>query len=331
MQKHKSSAKRPTIRDVAKLAGVSHMTVSRVLQKSGKVKKATVQRVLQAVKQLDYRPDPALSALAAYRTQGAIKPDGSVMAFLDCDGTEYSQRVLNGVKEEALIHGYKVELHRLPSTPNKQRQLDREFYHRGIRGLLFGPSDKEQSLEGWRWEEFAAVSLGALPHTPMLHAVASNYFQGAYSACRMLREAGIERIGLALEPKSEARTGHHWLGGYVAGMLDGKQVIFDETTLTATSFKKWCKRNRLQAVLTIHAGLIKDWPASPETFMVLNDTGPSTHTNTPWISLDPTEIGAEGVRMLHHLLIHREYGVPQKPKLVSISGVWITKPTELES
>ena len=53
----KGRGQRPAVMtDVAKLAGVSHQTVSRVLHDSPHVKRGTRERVLAAIRQLDYRP-----------------------------------------------------------------------------------------------------------------------------------------------------------------------------------------------------------------------------------------------------------------------------------
>ena len=54
--------------DVAKLAGVSHQTVSRVINDSTQVRPETKQRVLAAMRQLDYRPNPAARALVTGRS-----------------------------------------------------------------------------------------------------------------------------------------------------------------------------------------------------------------------------------------------------------------------
>src|SRR3954465_11002655 len=55
--------------DVAKLAGVSHQTVSRVINDSTHVRPETRRRVLPAMRQLDYRPNPAARALVTGRSQ----------------------------------------------------------------------------------------------------------------------------------------------------------------------------------------------------------------------------------------------------------------------
>jgi len=55
--------------DVAKLAGVSHQTVSRVINGSPQVRPATRERVLAAMAELDYRPNYAARALVTGRSQ----------------------------------------------------------------------------------------------------------------------------------------------------------------------------------------------------------------------------------------------------------------------
>ena len=52
-------AKAPSIRDVARLAGVSHQTVSRVLNNHPSIRPETKQRVLDVMEQLQYKPNRA--------------------------------------------------------------------------------------------------------------------------------------------------------------------------------------------------------------------------------------------------------------------------------
>jgi len=60
---------KPGIRHVADLAGVSHMTVSRVLNDHPNIKPDTRRRVLEAIEELDYRPNMVARALATQRTR----------------------------------------------------------------------------------------------------------------------------------------------------------------------------------------------------------------------------------------------------------------------
>lgn len=60
---------KPSIRQVAIIAGVSHMTVSRVLNDHPNIKPDTRRRVLEAIEELDYRPNLVARALATQRTR----------------------------------------------------------------------------------------------------------------------------------------------------------------------------------------------------------------------------------------------------------------------
>lgn len=92
---------RAHIRDVARLAGVSHQTVSRVLNDQATVRPATRDRVLAAISQLDYRPSHAARALNTGRTRalGVITNDDRRFGPVS---------VLHGIGEAAWEQGYLV-------------------------------------------------------------------------------------------------------------------------------------------------------------------------------------------------------------------------------
>jgi transcriptional regulator with XRE-family HTH domain len=86
----------PTMKDVAKRAGVHHSTVSRVLSNSRQITESTRRRVLKAVEELGYRPNPYVSILMRSRSrrrrpeQGATLTEMSSKPLLDktvIDGT----------------------------------------------------------------------------------------------------------------------------------------------------------------------------------------------------------------------------------------------------
>ena len=66
---NRGTSKRPSMFEVAKLAGVSHQTVSRVINDSPDVSAATRAKVQAAIKQLDYRPSNSARALASHRSR----------------------------------------------------------------------------------------------------------------------------------------------------------------------------------------------------------------------------------------------------------------------
>jgi len=117
-------ARTPSIRDVARLAGVSHQTVSRVLNQHPSIRPETKARVLDAIGVLDYRPNLAARALVTSRshtlgvlsaTVGEFGPTSAIVA----------------IEEAARAEGYSVTTLNLTDTTAEAigaavRQLDRE-------------------------------------------------------------------------------------------------------------------------------------------------------------------------------------------------------------
>ncbi len=94
--------------DVAKLAGVSHQTVSRVLHDSPYVRRETRERVLVAIRQLDYRPNPVARALVTGRSR--------TLGVVSFDSTLYGPAsTLLGIEEAAHEAGYAVSIASLKS------------------------------------------------------------------------------------------------------------------------------------------------------------------------------------------------------------------------
>jgi DNA-binding LacI/PurR family transcriptional regulator len=102
--------RRPTIRDVARLAGVSHQTVSRVLNDEESVVASTREAVLAAIRQLNYVPNPSARGLSLNRTHtlGMVSSDISDYFFAQAvAGAEAEARrrgfflIIGSVEEDA--------------------------------------------------------------------------------------------------------------------------------------------------------------------------------------------------------------------------------------
>ena len=118
-----------TIRDIARLAQVSTATVSFVINQKGKVSEPLRQRVLDAMKTLDYHPDQVARSLKVRRTQtiGVVIPDVSAPFFAE---------VMMGIEEEAHKLGYSVIFCNTNNDPElENRHLD-ILYSRRVDGVL---------------------------------------------------------------------------------------------------------------------------------------------------------------------------------------------------
>src|ERR687884_375121 len=98
--------------DVARLAGVSHQTVSRVINDSVHVRSETRERVLAAMRELDYRPNSVARALVTGRSR--------TLGVVSFDTTLYGPAsTLLGIEQAAHDAGYAVNISSL-------RSLDRD-------------------------------------------------------------------------------------------------------------------------------------------------------------------------------------------------------------
>ena len=99
-----TTRRKATIRQVATAAKVSIQTVSRVLHEHPYVADETRERVLRAIKQLDYRPD----AIARSLKDGRSYSIGVVIGELEHYGPN---RLLSGIERQAAALGYSLSLH----------------------------------------------------------------------------------------------------------------------------------------------------------------------------------------------------------------------------
>lgn len=116
--------------DVARLAGVSHQTVSRVLHDNPNVRGETRERVLAAIRQLNYRPNSMARALVTGRSK--------TLGVVSSDTTFYGPAsTLFGIERAAHDAGYAVSVSSLRSVSNRNVVLDaiQQLLDQGVDGV----------------------------------------------------------------------------------------------------------------------------------------------------------------------------------------------------
>jgi LacI family transcriptional regulator len=133
---------RPTLRDVADLAGVSFKTVSRVVNDHPKVTAETRQRVQAAIEEVGYRRNDAARRLRSGLTSHAI---GLVIGDA---GNPYYSRVVRAVEEVVRQEGYRLITSSTDDKPALERSTVEDLTTRDVEGLLIVPaSDDHRYLE----------------------------------------------------------------------------------------------------------------------------------------------------------------------------------------
>ncbi|WP_284978242.1 LacI family DNA-binding transcriptional regulator [Arthrobacter sp. fls2-241-R2A-200] len=175
--------------DVARVAGVSHQTVSRVLNNHPNVSSTTRERVEQAITELGYRRNTAARSLVTRRSQ-TIGVLGSEMA-------QYGpSRTLLGVQQAARDSGYFVSIASLREvTPASIKDAIAHFMDQGVDGIVVivphpGTFEVLQDVTA----HVPLVAVGSAGDERLSGAMV-NQRQGARLAVEHLVELGHTRIG----------------------------------------------------------------------------------------------------------------------------------------
>jgi DNA-binding LacI/PurR family transcriptional regulator len=174
--------------DVAKLAGVSHQTVSRVINDSAHVRPQTRRRVLAAMRELDYRPNPAARALVTGRSR--------TLGVVSFDTTLYGPAsTLFAIEQAAHAAGYFITIVSLLALDRVSvlNAIER-LRVQGVDGILV-ISPQEGAAEALvnlpADVPLVAVEAGPKQSVPV---VAVDQFGGAASATRLLLELGHRTV-----------------------------------------------------------------------------------------------------------------------------------------
>lgn len=185
-----------TIQDVARAAGVSTATVSRVLSLPHVVAAATREKVMAAVTRLGYTPNVAARSLRTLRTQKIL------VTVPDISNPFFSQ-VIRGVEEAAQAAGYSVLLGDTRHEPEREELYGRMLLHKEADGLIF---------LGHRLPESLAEMAAALGHrAPIVNgcefspdlAVSSAHIDNARAAAEAMEHLyglGHARVGVITGP-----------------------------------------------------------------------------------------------------------------------------------
>lgn len=182
---------RVTIEDVAREAGVSTMTVSRVINNTGRISEETRQHVRQIVERLGYRPNRAAQTLVTNRTQ--------MVAFVVPDITNpYFSEIFQGVEDVLRQENYNVLVANGNEMPSREKEILTKLDDSTVDGLIICssrlPDDELLPL----LEKFPAVVSVTRPVPKhMASAVVASFETGFRSikAIKYLYSVGYHNVG----------------------------------------------------------------------------------------------------------------------------------------
>jgi DNA-binding LacI/PurR family transcriptional regulator len=167
----------PTLRDIARLSGVTVGTVSLALRNSPVISAATRDRVRVVAIEAGWKPNPLVSAWMAHRRRTKVSERGETIGFINLfqDRAFWQRcpsftRFVAGAQERAEAVGYVFEEFWLGAPGMTHGRLNKILKTRGIRALIIGSSQQPSEQLELDWQHFAAVAQGYSVRSPQVIA-----------------------------------------------------------------------------------------------------------------------------------------------------------------
>lgn len=185
----RTSGKKVTLVDVAEAAGVSAITVSRVINQPEKVSEPLRQQVQKAVDSLGYIPNQYASSLASAKSKviGVAIPSLSNIVFTD---------VLRGIYDVMGTAGYKVLLVDTHYSPLEEEKMIRTLLSQAPEGMIITGGDQTKACQNvLQKSRIPIVQIMEALEEPLDMNIGFSHFQAGYEVAMHLLEQGYSRIG----------------------------------------------------------------------------------------------------------------------------------------
>ncbi len=188
-----------TIKDVAKKAGVSPSTVSRVLSDHPRISKATANKVKQVMEELGYHSNIMARSLVSNKTNtlGMILPRPAEELFQN----HFFAENIRGLTTQASRNGYDILMTTGSTELDEVGAVTRLVKGRRVDGIILLQSRKNDPIIAFlKKEKFPFVLIGHDPGDETVPCVDNDNVQAAYDATFHLIAQGHERIGFVSGP-----------------------------------------------------------------------------------------------------------------------------------
>ncbi len=182
-----------TQKEVAKKAGVSFITVSRVLNNRGYVRKETREKILKTIEELDYYTNHIGQSLRKKRvkTIGLVIPESP---DLQVHGSDYYNMLLQGIDRSVMEHGYDMLLSTCRLGDSRVDYL-RLYFQKKVDGLiLFLPDARYLKAGKIIKNMIPCVIVGEQPYDKRLDCVDTDNFDGMFRMTEYVISRGLSRI-----------------------------------------------------------------------------------------------------------------------------------------
>jgi LacI family transcriptional regulator len=187
-----------SLEDIAKLAGVSRSTVSRVVNNHPNVSLRTRQKVMQVIHERHYRPNLAARALVTQHTQviSLVIPQDVVGTFTD----PYFPTLMQGVMIQANMHDYAIMLWIGCNIEEEERFFQRVLGNSLFDGIILASAVEHDPLIPWLVQSGYPFILLGPPQLDNLNFIDVDNVRGGQLAVAHLVQLGHRRVGTITGP-----------------------------------------------------------------------------------------------------------------------------------
>ena len=222
-----------TLDDIAKLAGVSPATVSRVVNNYPHVRANVRQRVLEIIEETGYQPNSAARSLASNKSNliGLVIPNSVANFFTD----PYFSRLTEGITQSCNANDYVLSLFIFDSQEIEQKLFPRVTSQGLVDGIIIQSTGlHDKALTYIKNGDIPYVVAGRPKNAPEASYVDVDNRSGAYKAVMHLVQLGRKRIATVAGPLHTS-VGEDRLAGYRAALMDRK-IELDENLIEEADF-----------------------------------------------------------------------------------------------
>ncbi|MFC4779293.1 LacI family DNA-binding transcriptional regulator [Paenibacillus sp. GCM10023252] len=207
-----------TIKDVAKVAGVSPSTVSRVVSGHSRISKETSRKVKQIMDEMGYHPNVMAKSLVSKTTNtlAIMLPRPAEELFQDF----FFGELLRGILTQSTRAGYDMLLTAATSEHTEHETISRLVMGRRVDGVILLSSRVSDPLISFLGEQsIPSVLIGRPNMHPDFLSVDNDNVQAAYDATQHLIAQGHKRIGFVSGPPN-LTVSNDRMEGYVKALRD---------------------------------------------------------------------------------------------------------------
>lgn len=350
-------AQNPTIRDVARAAGVCAATASLALRNDSRLKKSTCEKVQGIAEQLGYRTNAVVSQLLAQLRTSRVPKYQATLGIINAsenpgimDEVPTFREWRAGYRERAFELGYGVDelwLHEMGMSPHRLASI---LHARNIHGVLVAACLGNGELpSGFNeiWTDFACVVIGVCNVRPLTHLACNDQYFTVWLAVEEALRLGYSRPALVINQDVDDLLNCRFSGAFLAAQnkLSAKQKVppfyyrspLDLPASNMASvenkkrFNEWLKRHQPDVILCMHTE-IKGWvessrPGDPSQVGLIHLDWSEQLQGWAGVNQNSRLVGAAGVDLLVGLLHRNELGIPSFPKSLMVESSWVAGDT----